>query len=155
MQSYDNLECRKEWRIVPTPSMEDYLERIYLIIEEKGYARATDIASSLNVLPSSVTKMMQKLDKQGLGIYEKYRGFVLTSKGKKIAKNIADKHEMLENFFRIIEVPSENIYEEVEGIEHHIGKETTFCLASLVHFFEENPDVLKAYLQFRENLKNE
>lgn len=135
--------------------MEDYLEKIYLIIEEKGYARATDIASSLNVLPSSVTKMMQKLDKQGLGIYEKYRGFVLTPKGKRIAKNIADKHELLENFFRIIEVPSDHIYEEVEGIEHHIGKETAFCIASLVQFFEENPDILKLYLDYRENIKNE
>lgn len=140
---------------LPTPSMEDYLEKIYLMIEEKGYARATDIASTLNVLPSSVTKMMQKLDSQGLGIYEKYRGFVLTSKGKKIAKNIADKHELLENFFRIIEVPPENIYEEVEGIEHHIGKETAFCIASLVQFFEEHPDVLTSYLEYRENLKNE
>lgn len=140
--------------ILPTPSMEDYLEKIYLMIEEKGYARATDIASILNVLPSSVTKMMQKLDRQGLGIYEKYRGFVLTPKGEKIAKNIAGKHEMLENFFRLIEVPEENIYKEVEGIEHHIGKETTFCIASLVQFLEENPDILKTYLLYRKQLKN-
>jgi Mn-dependent DtxR family transcriptional regulator len=47
---------------VPTPSMEDYLEKIYMAIEHKGYARSVDIASSLGVLPSSVTKMMQKLD---------------------------------------------------------------------------------------------
>jgi Mn-dependent DtxR family transcriptional regulator len=140
--------------ILPTPSMEDYLEKIYLMIEEKGYARATDIASALNVLPSSVTKMMQKLDRQGLGVYEKYRGFVLTQKGEKIAKNIAGKHEMLENFFRLIEVPEENIYEEVEGVEHHIGKETAFCIGSLVQFLEENPDILKSYLQYRKQLKN-
>ncbi len=66
-----------------TPNMEDYLEIIYLMFEEKGYARATDIAEHLDVLPSSVTKMMKRLDRQGLGVYEKYRGFVLTSKGKK------------------------------------------------------------------------
>ncbi len=134
--------------------MEDYLEKIYIITKEKGYARATDIASSLNVLPSSVTKMMQKLDKQGLGVYEKYRGFVLTPKGKNIAKNIADKHEMLESFLRIIEVPEENIYQEVEGIEHHIGKETAFCIASLVQFLEEHPEILKSYLKYRESLQN-
>lgn len=27
-----------------TPSMEDYIEQIYMLIEEKGYARVSDIA---------------------------------------------------------------------------------------------------------------
>ena len=67
---------------LPTPSMEDYLEKIYNTIEQKGYARSVDIASSLDVLPSSVTKMMQNLDENNWGIYEKYRGFTLTDKGK-------------------------------------------------------------------------
>jgi Mn-dependent DtxR family transcriptional regulator len=136
---------------LPTPSMEDYLEKIYLMVEEKGYARSVDIASSLDVLPPSVTKMMQKLDEQGYGVYEKYRGFVLTEKGKKIARDIADKHQMLENFLHILEVPPENIYQEVEGIEHHIGKETAFCIGSLVHFLEDHPEIREAYLQYRKN----
>lgn len=68
---------------MPTPSMEDYLERIYKLIDEKGYARVSDIAEGLEVHPSSVTKMIQKLDKDEYLIYEKYRGLVLTSKGKK------------------------------------------------------------------------
>ncbi|WP_456277176.1 transcriptional regulator MntR [Bacillus sp. AK128] len=138
---------------MPTPSMEDYLETIYLIYEEKGYARATDIASSLEVLPSSVTKMLQKLDEKGLGVYEKYRGFILTAKGKKIAKDIADKHQTLEDFFRVLDIKSDNIYKEVEGIEHHIGKETTFCLASLVQFFEEHPEIKNLYLKYRQSIR--
>ena len=52
---------------LPTPSMGDYLEKIYNTIEQKGYARSIDIASLLDVLPSSVTKMMQKLDEENLG----------------------------------------------------------------------------------------
>nr|WP_205603929.1 transcriptional regulator MntR [Bacillus mesophilus] len=134
--------------------MEDYLEVIYLILEDKGYARVTDIASSLDVLPSSVTKMLQKLDEKELGIYEKYRGFILTSRGKKIAKDIADKHQTLEDFFRILEIPSKDIYKEVEGIEHHIGKETTFCIATLIQFLEENPEIRKSYLSYRNNISN-
>lgn len=138
---------------MPTPSMEDYLEVIYLMFEEKGYARATDIASSLNVLPSSVTKMMQKLDAKGLGVYEKYRGFILTSKGTKIAKDIAGKHQTLEDFFRVLEIQSDDIYKEVEGIEHHIGKETTFSIATLVQFFEEHPEIRNSYLNYRNKIK--
>lgn len=59
------------------------MERIYKLIDEKGYARVSDIAEGLEVHPSSVTKMIQKLDKDEYLIYEKYRGLVLTSKGKK------------------------------------------------------------------------
>ncbi|WP_411266249.1 transcriptional regulator MntR [Bacillus sp. HNG] len=134
---------------IPTPSMEDYLEKIYLSIQQKGYARSVDIASSLNVLPSSVTKMMQKLDEEGFGIYEKYRGFVLTDKGTTIAKKLVEKHEMLEDFLKMIGVQDKNIYEEVEKLEHYISKETSLCLSTLIDFFEENPLVRKQYLQFR------
>ena len=67
---------------MPTPSMEDYLEQIYMLIEEKGYARVSDIAELLGVHPSSVTKMVQKLDREEYLVYEKYRGLMLTAKGR-------------------------------------------------------------------------
>ncbi|MFT4414035.1 transcriptional regulator MntR [Fredinandcohnia humi] len=136
---------------MPTPSMEDYLEKIYLSIQQKGYARSVDIASSLNVLPSSVTKMMQKLDEEGFGIYEKYRGFVLTDKGNNIAKKLVEKHEMLEDFLKMIGVQNKNIYEEVEKLEHYISKETAFCLSTLLEFFEENASVKEEYIRFRKS----
>lgn len=82
-----------------TPSMEDYIEQIYMLIEEKGYARVSDIAEALAVHPSSVTKMVQKLDKDEYLIYEKYRGLVLTPKGKKIGKRLVYRHELLEQFY--------------------------------------------------------
>ena len=137
---------------VPTINMEDYLEKIYTLNKEKGFARATDVASSLGVLPSSVSKMMQKLDEEGLVSYERYYGFKLTPKGTSIAKDIADKHHMLEGLFRILEIPSLNIQQEIEGIEHYIGKETAFCISSLVQFLEANPDVKNSYLTYRGEL---
>ena len=42
---------------MPTPTMEDYLERILGLIEEKGYARVSDIAEALDVHPSTVTQI--------------------------------------------------------------------------------------------------
>nr|WP_275695613.1 transcriptional regulator MntR [Fredinandcohnia sp. SECRCQ15] len=129
--------------------MEDYLEKIYLSIQQKGYARSVDIASSLSVLPSSVTKMMQKLDEEGFGVYERYRGFILTDKGNKIAKKLVEKHEMLEEFLLMIGVQQQNIYEEVEKLEHYISKETAFCITTLMEFFDENPEAKKDYVSFR------
>lgn len=77
---------------MPTPSMEDHIEQIYMLIEQKGYARVSDIAESLSVLPSSVTKMVQKLDKDGYLIYERYRGLMLTPKGLKLGKRLVQRH---------------------------------------------------------------
>ena len=91
-------------KAMATPSMEDYLERIYKLIDEKGYARVSDIAEGLEVHPSSVTKMIQKLDKDNYLIYEKYRGLILTPKGKKMGKRLMDRHELLENFLTTIDL---------------------------------------------------
>ena len=121
-----------------TPSMEDYIEQIYILIEDKGYARVSDIAENLNVHPSSVTKMVQKLDQEDYLIYEKYRGLILTTKGKKIGKRLVYRHELLENLLRIIGVKEENIYNDVEGIEHHLSWDAIDRIGDLVQYFEED-----------------
>ncbi|ARK31414.1 transcriptional regulator MntR [Halalkalibacter krulwichiae] len=129
---------------MPTPSMEDYLERIYMLIEEKGYARVSDIAEALEVHPSSVTKMVQKLDKSEYLIYERYRGLVLTSKGKKIGKRLVYRHELLEDFMRIIGVDDSHIYQDVEGIEHHLSWDAIDRIGDLVQYFQEQEARVKA-----------
>ncbi|GAF13653.1 Mn-dependent transcriptional regulator MntR [Bacillus sp. JCM 19046] len=122
---------------MPTPSMEDYLERIYMLIEEKGYARVSDIAEALEVHPSSVTKMVQKLDKSEYLVYERYRGLVLTAKGNKIGKRLVYRHELLEDFMQIIGVDESHIYQDVEGIEHHISWDAIDRIGDLVQYFQE------------------
>ena len=124
---------------MPTPSMEDYIEQIYILIEEKGYARVSDIAENLSVHPSSVTKMVQKLDQEKYLIYEKYRGLVLTPNGKKIGKRLVYRHDLLEQMLRLIGVEAENIYQDVEGIEHHLSWNSIDRICDLVEYFEEVP----------------
>ena len=134
---------------MPTPSMEDYLEKIYQLIEKKGYARATDIAEALEVNPSSVTKMIQKLDKEKYVVYEKYRGLILTNKGEKFSEKLVTRHNILEEFLRILGLEDEErIYQEVEGIEHHLSPESIRAITSLVKFLEENEDVLKRLKEY-------
>ena len=127
---------------MPTPSMEDHIEQIYLLIDNKGYARVSDIAEALSVLPSSVTKMVQKLDKDGYLVYEKYRGLTLTPKGQKLGKRLVQRHELLEQLLRLIGVDEERIYEDVEGIEHHLSWNSIDRIADLVQLMEEDPEVV-------------
>ncbi|BAC13856.1 transcriptional regulator MntR [Oceanobacillus iheyensis] len=128
---------------MPTPSMEDYIEIIYNLIESKGYARVSAIAEALDVHPSSVTKMVQKLDKDQYLDYEKYRGFVLTSKGKKIGERLVFRHELLEEFLEIIGVNDENIYDDVEGIEHHLSWNSIDRIGDLVNYFKDDDSRVK------------
>ena len=123
---------------MPTPSMEDYIEQIYILIDQKTYARVSDIAEALSVHPSSVTKMVQKLDKDGYLVYEKYRGLSLTPKGNKIGKRLVYRHDLLEQLLRIIGVKEENIYDDVEGIEHHLSWDAIDRIGDLVQYFEED-----------------
>ncbi|TFJ93694.1 transcriptional regulator MntR [Lentibacillus salicampi] len=121
---------------MPTPSMEDYIEQIHNLMESKGYARVSDIAEALLVHPSSVTKMVQKLDKDGYLNYEKYRGFILTPKGEKLGERLVYRHELLEEFLEVIGVDRDKIYEDVEGIEHHLSWNSIDRIGDLLQYFK-------------------
>lgn len=142
---------------LPTPTMEDYIEQIYSLISTKGYARVTDLAEALLVHPSSVTKMIQKLDKENFVHYEKYRGFILTEKGTKIGKRLVFRHELLEEFLELIGVEKDNIYDDVEGIEHHLSWNAIDRIYDLVTFLKEDENRLLQLkkVQQQNDLNNE
>jgi Mn-dependent DtxR family transcriptional regulator len=133
----------------PSQSAEDYLERIHELIEEKGYARVVDIASSLDVKQASVTSMVQKLGELGYVNYEKYRGLILTDKGREVALRIQRRHETLSRFFSLLGLDSKTQQADIEGIEHHLSPETLNCLADLAKYFEDHPEVLKSFIRTR------
>jgi len=135
----------------PSQTAEDYLERIHALIEEKGYARVVDIASSLRVRQASVTSMVQKLDELGYVNYEKYRGLVLTEKGKAVATGIQRRHETLARFFSLFGLDAETQQRDIEGIEHHLSQDTVEILADLASFFEENPKMLQSFQRSRKD----
>lgn len=133
----------------PSQTAEDYLERIHELIQEKGYARVVDIASSLEVKQASVTSMVQKLDELGYLNYVKYRGLVLTEKGRAVAAGIQQRHETLARFFSLLGLDAETQHRDIEGIEHHLSPATVETLEDLAAYFERNPAVLKGFQKSR------
>lgn len=126
-----------------TVAAEDYLEKIEQLISRKGYARVVDIAAELKIAQASVTAMVQRLDAEGFVKYEKYRGMVLTSSGLEVARRIAHRHALLTDFLRAIGVADEKvIYEDVEGMEHHISPDTFAAIEALTRYLESNPSVV-------------
>jgi Mn-dependent DtxR family transcriptional regulator len=143
------LICARVAQTAPSQSAEDYLERIYELIEEKGYARVVDIASSLDVKQASVTSMVQKLGELGYLNYEKYRGLVLTDKGREVACQVQRRHGTLSRFFSLFGLDVETQKRDIEGIEHHLSLETLTLLEDLAKFFEDRPDALKQFVKSR------
>ena len=122
-----------------TSAVEDYLERILELINTKGYARVVDIETSLSISQASVTNMIQRLDAEGLLKYEKYRGLVLTTAGETLARNIAQRHQLLTDFLTLLGVDERVIDHDVEGMEHHISPQTLRAIEALTAQLRRRP----------------
>jgi Mn-dependent DtxR family transcriptional regulator len=119
--------------------MEDYLEVIYELIQQKGYATTTDISKYLNVSLPSVTKMIKKLGEVSYLDYEKYRGIRLTEDGISVAKSIRERHSLLTEFFMMIGIDKKTANRDAEGIEHHLQPQTLKKLQEFVKLMKNSP----------------
>ena len=124
--------------------LEDYLEAIYHLIDEKGYASTVAIAENLHVKPPTVSSMLQRLASKDYLVHERYRGIRLTEKGAKIAKSVIARHSMVSELLTMLGVDEEVAYQDTEGIEHHIQPITIKRIEGLVDYLRENPKVLRA-----------
>ena len=127
---------------------EDYLEIISELVGLKGYATTLDISRYMNVSPPSVTKMLQKLDKDGYLEYEKYHGINLTSKGNQVAETIRQKHSTLLEIFEILGIKKDIANQDAEGIEHHLNAKTIKQLRKFVTFLKSNPKFKNDFKEF-------
>lgn len=131
-------------------SLEDLLEKIYEAVERDGYVRAVDLASRLRLKPSTVTRMVQRLGDQGLIRYEKYRGLALTPEGRAVGHYLLERHAILEEFLRLLGCQDPiAIYQDVEGMEHYVSRETLERIRDFVRFARHNPAWVQAYRSFR------
>jgi Mn-dependent DtxR family transcriptional regulator len=80
---------------------------------------------------------------------------VLTAKGKKIGKRLVFRHDLLEQFLKIIGVKNENIYNDVEGIEHHLSWDSIDRIGDLVQFFEEDQKRIDALNEIQKQNESE
>jgi Mn-dependent DtxR family transcriptional regulator len=122
--------------------LEDYLEAIYHLIHDKGYANTVDIAESLRVKPPTVSSMLQRLAAKDYLVHERYRGIRLTDKGVKVAKSVIARHSIVSELLSMLGVEDKVAYQDTEGIEHHIQPATIHKIEGLVDFLRKNPKIL-------------
>lgn len=131
-----------------TATMEDYIEMIYRLSEEKGYTRMSEVSNSLNVQPPAATRMVQKLALLKLIKYQKYGILELEEAGKQIGASLLARHNIVEKFLKQIGVKDSAILEETEKTEHTVSKETLKCMQGFLEFIEKNPDFSSDYKTF-------
>ncbi|MEN3048325.1 MAG: iron dependent repressor, metal binding and dimerization domain protein [Candidatus Caldarchaeales archaeon] len=127
----------------PQPDVEDYLEVIYALERVKGYATSSDVASHLNVKLPAVTKMLKRLHELGYITYERYRGFVLTESGRRLASEVLHRHDVLVELLKVLGIPEEVAEAEAEYLEHGLSALTLKRLVEVLELFRGRPELLR------------
>jgi len=120
--------------------MEDYLEAIYHLEQERRIARVRDIANRLGVKMSSVSSALKILGSRGLIRYDPHQFITLTDRGIKKAEEIVRKHEVLKRFLAgVLQIDPAVAEDNACRIEHHLDPEVIDKLVRFVEFMEMCP----------------
>jgi DtxR family manganese transport transcriptional regulator len=120
-QATDHARTRQAHR---RELVEDYVEIIAHLIDKVGEARVVDIARRLGVSHVTVSKTIDRLQRDGLVTSRPYRSIFLTDSGRSKAAAVRQRHEMVVRFLRTIGVSEAAARADAEGIEHHVSEET-------------------------------
>lgn len=105
-------------------SLENYLERILILQQERGCARSVDIASELGVTKPSVSHATKLLRENGYITMGGDNLISLTPTGREIAEKMYERHRVLAEFFMRLGVAEETAFQDACKIEHDISRES-------------------------------
>ena len=105
-------------------SAENYLETILVLQKRNGYVRSIDIATELNFSKPSISNAMKQLSTKGYIHMDESRLITLTEKGRQVAEQICERHQLISEFLEMLGVDSHTAAEEACKIEHVLSKET-------------------------------
>ena len=106
-------------------SVEDYLEKILMLKEEKGVVRAIDIANFMAFSKASVSVALKKLKSYNYVKVDESTGFIeLTSEGERIAKATYERHQVISRALIALGVSEKTALEDACAVEHIISDET-------------------------------
>ncbi len=108
-----------------------YLKAIWHIKERGGDVKISTIAKMLNVRQPSVVQMLKKLNTQNLVNYNK-AGVKLTESGQSIGASMMRNSRLLEVLMESalkVEIDEEMVC----GIEHHMNKQFTDALCTMLN----------------------
>ncbi len=117
-----------------TETAEDYVEAVAEVIRASGTCRVTDLARRFAVSHVTVTRIVSRLQSEGLVATEPYQPIDLTLKGKRLAEKCRARHDLVYQFLLALGIDERTAAIDAEGIEHHVSPVT---LAQFAAFLAE------------------
>lgn len=100
-------------------SEENYIKAIYHLQGNEGMVTTNELSAELKTRPASVTDMLKKLKAKKLLHHERYKGFRLSTEGKKVALGIIRRHRLWEYFLsEKLKFSWDEVHEVAEQLEH-------------------------------------
>lgn len=123
-------------------SLEDYLETIYQLVQDQGFARVKEIANARAVKAASVSVALRKLADLGLVRYERREYIALTERGEELGRRVFSRHQLLTRFFEeVLQMQREAAVEQACAMEHSLSNEGMDRLARFFEFMHACPSV--------------
>ena len=113
---------------------EEYLKTMYILKQQNGNIRVTDIAKKMDCTKPSVNKALNNLKEEKLVKYETYGTIELTEDGESLAQKILEAYDIVYLFLKdVLNLDEESAKKEAEKIKLTITDETINKLAKYVH----------------------
>ena len=115
----------------PTPTIEDYLAVMYVMLRDDETIIAARLAKTLEVAPPTVTVTLKRMERDGWISNQGRKGISLTAAGLQAAQSVIRRHMLTEWMLaRMLNVPWSRIHDEAHQIEHTISDDIEARLQS-------------------------
>ncbi len=117
--------------------MQMYVKTVHDIAAEKGAARVTDIARTLDVKKASVTSALKTLSSRGLVNYTPYDVVTLTEQGLQLAEELDRRYRVLHDFFvGILGIDPHTADMDACNLEHHLSETLHQRLVGFIEYYQ-------------------
>lgn len=129
-------------------SLENYLEVILELEKIHKVARAKEIADRLDIQRGSVTGGLKALADKGYINYRPYSYITLTDKGKKVAKDITYRHNVIKDFLlKVLQIDPDVAEATACKMEHAIDAATIERLVCFIEYIFTCPRAGETWIQ--------
>ena len=135
-------------------SLEDYLEIICRMQEEKGTVKSLEIAQDLKVPLSRVVQAIQSLHYQKYLVYSPYKLLEITEKGKQMGAYLTGRNKLIKEFLDFLEI-KENIESESQAMQQYLSVPSLEVIEKFILFTRQYPEVSQRYKLFSKKAPKE
>jgi len=118
-------------------SLEDYLEIIFQLQQERHMARVKEIAAAKKVKMSSVTSALRRLNRLGLIEYEAREIARLSKTGESLAQRLWKRHHFLTDFLiDVLKLDRPTADKDACAMEHALSQKTMTRLSDFAEYLQ-------------------